>query len=130
MPIETEIDRDHGILIHKVTGDLKPKDIQAAYAQLPRLPGYRLGMPVLYIFGHGSLAKLTDTEFEEITQIFGPHLKAAGKAYPVAFVAEKDIDYGLSRMYQVLGGHLPVKVNVFRNVADALAWLCPTSANE
>jgi len=47
----------------------------------------------------------------------------AGGMHKLAVVAEEDVAYGMSRMYQTLGEPNIRSVGVFRNYKDAAAWL-------
>jgi hypothetical protein len=40
----------------------------------------------------------------------------------VAIVVTHDVDYGVSRIYEMLASGLPTVVNVFRSVGEAEAW--------
>jgi len=41
----------------------------------------------------------------------------------MAIVASRDLEYGISRMYQVYVDGLPVEVKVFRNIEPARNWV-------
>ena len=45
---------------------------------------------------------------------------------PVAFVTSSDLLYGMCRAYAAWLGGKPIKVGVFRNVDDAVAWAYPS----
>jgi hypothetical protein len=40
-----------------------------------------------------------------------------------AFVASSDVQFGLSRMFQILSDESPAEVRVFRDLAEARRWL-------
>jgi hypothetical protein len=50
-------------------------------------------------------------------------LMFAGSTNQTAFLVSEDLEFGLIRMYEVLRGTKDVRISVFRDRDDAIAWL-------
>jgi hypothetical protein len=50
-------------------------------------------------------------------------MKTTGGMHKLAIVADENVAYGMSRMYQTLGEPDIRSVGVFRNYKDAAEWL-------
>lgn len=83
---------------------------------------------------HGGRSRLWDYRAADLTGLSGRDLAVIADAvsrkepepegFRVAVVVEKDVDFGISRMYQALAERrLSVPYEVFRNLADAERWL-------
>ena len=49
--------------------------------------------------------------------------RASSYAPKTAFVADSDVIYGLSRMFEMLRHDSPEEIRVFRNIDEAKRWL-------
>jgi len=60
----------------------------------------------------------------------GTHAEQRGSHYKSALVTARNVDFGLSRMYEAYGHGLPLTVRVFRNIDKAREWLSPPIRKE
>lgn len=73
-------------------------------------------------------AKIAEWSVEGVQAVVGyvrTHAEQRGSRYKSALVTARNIDYGLSRMYEAYGQDLPLTVRVFRDMDEAREWVCP-----
>jgi hypothetical protein len=121
MPITAQIDKSKDLTVFTAKGVLS----------------FENAMPVVKAFYDGDPTKhviwdMTDTaevQFtsEEVIKIatFEPRIKGKRALGKTAFVAQKDILFGLSRMFEIHSGMVnsPYPVMVFRDIEQAYNWL-------
>ncbi len=125
MSVQTTIDTTTGIITHTVVGDLMVEDIWEAFAVRTNHPDFKPGMSVLWDLREGNASSLT---FDDIRRIAGQNkarLRKSGVPYRVAFLAPRDIEFGLSRMYEMFSDASLVENRVFRTLEEARRWLSP-----
>ncbi len=123
MTVQTTIDVAAGIVIHKVTGDLLLEDVQQAFAMRAGHPEFRPDMGVLWDLSEANASRMTSNDIRTIAGQNKARLKKKGVRYRVAFLAPRDIEYGLSRMYEMFADASLVENRVFRTPEEARQWL-------
>lgn len=121
MPITSNIDKAKKLTIFKVTGVLSFDKV------LHVVKDFYDGDPtkhVLWDFIDTAEVQLTPEEVEAISN-FRPRYEGKRASGKTAFVAQKDILYGLARMFEIQSRfrEAPFKIMVFRNIAEARQWL-------
>jgi len=111
----------HGL----VTRDLVMRSRQAIVED----PDFTVGMPTLYDIRAGSLSGLYAQAMRWIGDQ-GRKFKERRGAHRTALLVADDLSFGMSRMYEVLGGRPETAVRVFRDYDEALAWLRSISPAE
>ena len=72
---------------------------------------------------------LSRMSFENISSEFFNSLVDIAEKYPqrsgarLAYVCPEDLQFGMMRIWSVLVGKIPVEVNIFRSMDDAMAWI-------
>jgi hypothetical protein len=125
LTVHTAIDAAAGVITHTVVGDLGIDDVQQAFALRTTLPDFKPGMRVLWDLCQANASRLSTDEIRQIAQRNKSQVKKAGVGYKVAFVAPRDIEYGLSRMFEMFSDETPVQIRVFRTTDEARRWLSP-----
>jgi hypothetical protein len=120
MPITSNIDQAKELTIFKVTGVLGFDKV------LRVVRDFYDGDPtkhVLWDFIDTAEIQLTSVEVEAISN-FRPRYEGKQASGKTAFVAQKDILYGLSRMFEIQSRfrEAPFNIMVFRNTAEARQW--------
>ena len=121
MPITSHIDRTKDLTIFKVTGVLS---FDMAF---PVVEDYYTDNPTSHVLW--DLIDTTAIQFtsEEVLEIvrFKPRYQGKRKSGKTAFVAQKDVLFGLSRMFEIQSGiqEAPYAIMVFRNLHEAHQWL-------
>ncbi|MBI5062584.1 MAG: hypothetical protein HZB87_03705 [Desulfatitalea sp.] len=123
MTVQTSIDLAAGIITHKVTGDLLLEDVQQAFAIRTGHPEFRPEMGVLWDLSEANASRMTSNDIRRIAGQNKARLKKTGVPYKVAFLAPRDIEYGLSRMYEMFADASLVENRVFRTLEEARRWL-------
>jgi hypothetical protein len=121
MPITTEVDNDKQLTILRVVGEVSFKEIMTALKQfMEKQPT----LNELWDFREGKLPTVTSGNLEQIAFYVrdNAHERAGGKS---AFVASRDLEYGLSRMMRTLAEmkEVPLEIEVFRSFEEATQWL-------
>jgi hypothetical protein len=121
MSITSQIDKIKDLTIFKVTEALT-FDIA-----LPVVKAFYDGDPTRHVLW--DLTDIADTQFtsKEIDAIvrFEPRYEGKRELGKTAFVAQKDIIFGLSRMFEIQSGiqESPYPIKVFRSLYEAHQWL-------
>jgi len=79
---------------------------------------------VLWDIREGSLVSLSSNDLQMIVKR-GAQFADRRRGGRTAIVCSKDLDYGLSRMFQAFASlqHIPFEIDVFRNLEEAREWL-------
>lgn len=125
-----KFEREKGFIRVTPQGELSCNGIMREFEQVISHPEYSPGLPRLWDLRASSGAKLTFDDMRKLAQFVTRREAACGPS-KVALVTERDLDFGLSRMYEMLSAsRTPVySVRVFRGTADAVAWLVATRKN-
>lgn len=121
MPITSHIDKAKALTIFKVTGVLS---FDSAF---PVVKAFYDGDPTMHVLW--DLTDTTDVQFtsEEVLLMvrFKPRYEGKRELGKTAFVAQKDILFGLSRMFEIQSGieEAPYPIMVFRSLYEAHQWL-------
>jgi len=122
MATSIEYDPNRGIWTIIVKGELSVADIVAVSSTMYGSEEYVPGAPRLWD-ARGATAPVTVSGADlqlivELPESIDP--RTAGK---VAVVVSRDLDYGMSRMYQAFAEKLPSNTRIFRDIAEAERWL-------
>ena len=123
MPVEIEIDSKAGVVVRRVIGMLSLDDVKESLKALYEHPGFRAGMNAIWDFREGDAAQLTADEIKEIVNYVAQQTERRGSGYRVAIVAPRDVNFGISRMFQTYGRDLPFELKVCRKAEEALRWI-------
>ncbi len=121
MPITSHIDKAKDLTVFKVTGVLSFDEV------LPVVKDFYDGDPtkhVLWDLIDTTEVQLTSEEVEAIAN-FSPRYEGKRASGKTAFVAQKDILFGLSRMFEIQSSirESPFPIMVFRSIDEAHQWL-------
>ena len=120
MPISFQVEEEKDLTVFKVTGALRFDEVMAA------VQSFYADNPTKHVLW--DLLGITDIQLtsEEVEQIASYQPRYDGEREPgkTAFVAQKDLLFGLSRMFELQseGQHAPYPVMVFRSLDEAFRW--------
>ena len=122
MAIRIEIDASAHLRIVTFEGEISDSDVLETFGTLWQSPDYD---PSLNEFYDCSGITHTDVRGEEMRKIASLNLdlNREGPGVKVAMYAPTDVAFGLIRMYQVFVENSASELQVFRDRAEALAWL-------
>ena len=123
MEINTRIDRAKKLRLQVVTGVIDVPELIQKLSELYHSPDYAPGMNVLWDMSQADFSRVTSEQIQSLMMMVK---NAWGKEEGVkaALVATGDLDFGLTRMYELsLGAATSRDIVVFKNIADAEKWL-------
>ena len=121
MPYRYNFLPEHHIIVVRWTGDLTAEGIIEFLRDLVAHPDFRPNLNRLYDFSNANV-ELTVTGLRAIgTEI--QNLDEAHGDRRVAFLVHQDLAYGMMRMFTAIGENLKADMKVFRDEAEARAWI-------
>jgi hypothetical protein len=122
MPIRMIIDRAAGLIRTTGSGRVSGDDLVTYYHRLRSHPDFRGDLNEIF-----DLSDVTDAavDADDVRRLSGvtEEFTRRGVAVRVAIVAPRDLEFGLARMYEMLQSQSLNEVRVFRDRADAEAWI-------
>ncbi len=123
MEISTEINKNNNIRCHTIKGLIDASELIGFFEKLYSLPDFDLGMKALWDLREADFSALLPSDIRSIMDCVGQRWGKDGKS-KAAIVASRDLDYGMSRMFQImLDGETTSKVTVFKDINKAEEWL-------
>ncbi len=116
MPTSYRIDKSLGLVFTTAQGVLTGQDILMHLKSLRENPDFDPSYDQLVDFRDVTEIPISAGKMKAIST----HHVFNGRG---AVVAEKDIGFGMMRMYEVLSKFEPDQFKVFRNMAEARRWL-------
>ena len=111
---------NQGVYVVAVEGSVQVEPLAAILREAWANPKYR--SKLLWDLREASLAELTRAQLDQlalVSETENPHVARARSALLVA----REVDYGVSRMFETVMDRLPVDVSVFRDYDAAMAWV-------
>ena len=119
--MDLKIDEDKNLAYIKLSGQLNRKIILDAFDLTVSDKRYKSGMGRLWDFRDADLSSLeseTVIEMAQYSKRFPPGINDV----KVAFVASRDFEYGLSRMFE-MSSESKTPIMVFRTMEEAEKWM-------
>jgi len=111
------------------TGEITDEHLVGTYADLVQAPDYDAEADELVDLRGVTSLGVTTKGLRQLMGLFS-ELDKLGIKSRLAIVAPGDAVYGVARMYQMLrGDDVPEEITVFRDFAEATAWLDEGRAN-
>jgi hypothetical protein len=123
LPIDCAVRPDEGQVIFTVRGGFTADEFIEAVEAASELPGWRPAMDALFDMTDGLGNQLSPDALKRMARFMWASTPKLGAGYKVAVVAARDVEYGLSRMFQVFMDGPPFEFRIFRDRAEALEWL-------
>jgi hypothetical protein len=115
---------DDWVRIQALPGSVITVDvILSMLKQLYSLEAYRSEKTAGLWDFRGCKSDLGHGKIEKIIQYIDIKYDPGWSHTVTAIVADQDLIYGLSRMYEIMTDHIPTKVNIFRDMDEAQNWL-------
>jgi len=119
--IETTVDTKHNLTIHRGSGNITSQDL------LSSINSFYDNSPTLYTLWDFSKGSMSSISNESIRQIFSlvQNRGTNRQNGKTAIVATKDLEYGMSRMFQIMStdNGFPFTIKVFRSYDEAMKWI-------
>jgi SpoIIAA-like len=115
------IDTKKGIVYTTVTGELTLKEVRADMENLTADPSYRPTMPGLVDL-RGVTKLLTTDEITQLAETIRSSPRVVAHTHRALLVGS-DLSFGMYRMFEALSTGGSVEYRVFRDEAEARAWV-------
>lgn len=128
MPIHRSIDNKSNLVTLVCSGTLIKGSIKAAFLEMLDDPEFRPGANVLWDFRGIQAEPPREQDILMFAAMVRENQARRGSGYKVAMIVDKDLYYGLIRMYQAYSDELPSDVKIFRSMEEASEWLAEKKA--
>ena len=118
MPASYRIDRARRLVLSSATGVLTHDDLRAHMRNLAGDSNFDPSFRQIFDFRAVTNLEVTGAALRELAQS-NPWKKRTRRA----FVCDRDVLFGMARMFQLLTNGAPAEIQVFREMSEALAWL-------
>ena len=118
MIVNTVVDKKDAIIIHMVTGEITFEELKSSYKAILSHPDYQEDMNSTWDIRNADASKFDSHDIMRIASYFEAQLKNRAE-YKVAIIVSRDLEYDLSKMYQVVSADLPPKIGIFDNLEKA-----------
>jgi len=115
-----------GLVVVTLTGPQSAPSVMAAQTAIVQHPDYVPGMDTLWDV-RGTYPDGLDMIGTKRIGDHGAEVDKIRGFHRTAVVTDRPIQYGISRMYEMVAQRPTHEVRVFENFDDAIAWLRPTS---
>ena len=115
------IDEEKNIAFIKLSGQLNREVILEAFDLTVSDKRYKSGMGRLWDFREADLSSIESKDIVEMAQ-YSLRFPSGINDVKVAFVTSSDLEYGLSRMFEISSG-AKTPINVFRSIDEAEKWM-------
>jgi hypothetical protein len=122
MTVNTVVDKKAFVVIHTVTGEMTFEEIKSSYESVCSHPDFQENMNSIWDLRDADASKFDSQEVIKIARYFETQTKTRAK-YKAAVIVSRDLEYGLSRKYQVAAADLPAKIGIFINFEQAKKWV-------
>jgi hypothetical protein len=119
MPVSVNLDRDSGILIGTGSGPLTLADGKAAVLEIWSRREWN-GRPIVWDFRDAQI-EFSIIDVQTLAQ-FILSRQSPGPPARLAIVTGRDVDFGLSRMFEAFRESASTEVHIFRGLNDAISW--------
>jgi len=114
---------DDAVMIHTVTGNMTYEGIKSSYeAAVLTHPDFQDDMNSIWDIRGADASKFDSHDVIKIARYFETKTKNRAE-YKVAVIVSSDLEYDLSKMYQVAAADLPAKIGIFNNLEAAKRWV-------
>jgi len=122
MKVHTVVDKKTSVMIHTVTGKMTFEEIKSSYEAVLTHPDFKDDLNSIWDLRDADASKFDSQEVIRLARFFETQTKNRTK-YKAAVIVSRDLEYGLSRKYQVAAADLPAKIGIFVNLEDAKKWV-------
>ena len=119
MTISIQIEPETGMAIATCSGILRLSDAQEGASALWKTPGW-LGRSAVWDFREAQF-DVSYSDTQEIAQ-FIVRNQPATPPLKMAFVTQRDVDFGMARVFEVFRQDPSTEFRVFRDYEKAICW--------
>ncbi len=123
MPIDISVNCDEGYFVSRWSGEISDDEIVTAYRAFLQSPHWKPGLNEFADFSAADLKHVSCNAFRQLCDLIKAHLIKHDTSMVCVSYAPDDIHYGMLRLYSSIAELSPELSQVFRDKAQALAWL-------
>ncbi len=123
MNISTKINANKNLRIHSVEGNIDTDELTKFLKNLYNSDEINPAMNVFWDLRKANFSKVSSSQVRNFTEFVGKNWGVGGEN-KAALIVSKDLDYGLSRMYQMLMDNTSQsKISIFKDMDEAEKWI-------
>ena len=122
MIVNAAVDKNAEVMIHTVTGEITYEGIKSSYESVRSLSDFQENMNSIWDIRDADASKFDSQDVIKVARYFETQTKNRAE-YKTAIIVSRDLEYGLSKIYQVAAADLPAKIGVFDNLEEAKKWI-------
>jgi hypothetical protein len=122
MSVSHRYDPELRTLFYEFCGEVREAELLEIAGKLASDPSIPPGRRELVDLSRLETTDVTAGALRRVAQIYADADERPEDS-PVAIVAPGDLFFGLSRMYEAYRQDSPVRIRIFRSLAEARAWL-------
>lgn len=123
MEFTTHIDEGANLRMHKVSGVVTKESLIERLNEIYSAPDFISDMNVLWDLREADLSSFQSPDIQHLRDFVKDHW-ATGGTSKAALVVSRDLDFGLSRMYEFfIKDRTTNDVRVFRDMDEARDWV-------
>ena len=122
MIVSTAVDKRTSTMINTVTEEITFEEIKSSYSEILLHPDYQKDNNSIWDIRDADASKFDSQDVIRLARYFETQLQQRSE-FKVAIVVARDLEYNLSRIYQVAAADLPTKIGIFINLEDAKKWI-------
>lgn len=123
MPITYHILKDARLIISIHKGEVNNQEFLASYNAYLDDPEFDLNFSRLVDLRDAASQLRSAEALREVVNLIRSKYKDKTKGPKTAIVAQKDVSFGLARMYEGFSDKLPGETMVFRDIHKSVEWL-------
>ena len=123
MTVSTEVDEKRDLIIHHFSESVNLESILKTIENAVNHPQYHSGMDAIWVCDEGTTVNMTSEETRKVSEFARKAFDKEGTSYKLALVANDDLAYGMSRVYDGWSNDRPITINTFRKIEQALNWM-------
>jgi hypothetical protein len=122
MKVNTVVDKINSAMIHTVTGEITYEGINSSYQSVITHPDYRDEFNSIWDIRDADASRFDSHDVIKIARYFEGQTKNR-KRYKVAVIVSRDLEYAVTKKYQVAAADLPARIGIFNNLEEAKKWI-------
>ncbi|PJA31395.1 MAG: hypothetical protein CO187_09640 [Zetaproteobacteria bacterium CG_4_9_14_3_um_filter_53_7] len=127
MPVLSHVDREKHTILRTASGILQTTDIIETIQQTLSLPSFVTGMHAIWDITNADVSHLERGDMLVVVDYIQSNTDKRGSGYKIAIAADRDISFGIARMFAILCDGLPFSIAVFRSMELARNWISSES---
>ena len=123
MTINSKINKDSNTIIRTVTGEVRASEVKEEFDKSLSHPNFKKNMNVVWDLINADVRAASTNEILDVIAHIGSSISSRGEGYKIALAASSEMSLIMSRMFETYSMELPVSIQIFNTLEDALKWI-------